>query len=162
MDKYLLTNGMIEDEERTGWIISCPNCQKDIRYTILNIQPGEDVFLYCNKSSDFVLRDEDLYLAHKIARKNNENVIDGLIKIYDDLEHKLPECPCGGSFKRWSNVKCPFCLYEFPYNNGVKNEAFRMMEGNIIWIEGAIAYRGNNRPSNRLVKVDLSLADHKG
>lgn len=151
----VISNGVIEDEERSGWALTCPHCDREVRYTILNVRPGEDVFLYGDKTSDFTLRDEDLADVQKIYKSDEKKAIDNLKKIYVNLENELPECPNGGYFKIWSNAKCPHCSYEFPYNNGVKNKAIRFMESTIIWVEGATAYRGKSRPSNHLIKVNL-------
>lgn len=155
MKPYVICNGVVDNEERTGWELECPECAEKIRYTVLNVSPGEDVFLYCDQSSDFILRDEDSGSVHQIDKANEEELVDGMRTLYQNLEGNLPPCPSGGHFRIWSNVKCPHCSYEFPYNNGLKNEALRYMESSIIWIEGAVSYRGASRPSNRLIKVKV-------
>lgn len=156
MTAYVVCSGSIEDEERTGWVLVCPRCAEKVRYTVLNLSPGEDVYLYCDRSSDFVLRDEDFVAAQRVDKSDEKRALEGLRGIYEGLEKNLPECPDGGRFKIWSNVKCPHCSYEFPYNNNVKNEAVRFMESTLIWVEGAVAYRGGIRPSNRLAKVKVA------
>lgn len=155
MTSYALCDGNIEDEERRGWMLTCPRCSAKVRYTVLNLSPGRDIFLYCDKSSDFVLRDEDFAAAQRIDKTDERQALSRLREIYEDLEQCLPKCPSGGRFKIWSNVKCPHCLYEFPYNDNVRNEAVRFMESKLIWVEGAVAYRGGDRPSNRLAKVKV-------
>lgn len=156
MNSHIICNGSIEDEERTGWMIECPNCSEQVRYTVLRLSPGKDVYLYCNRSSDFILRDEDSYAAQLIEdRFGKEYFLDELRRLYEDLERNLPESPGGGNFKIWSNVKCPHCSYEFPYNNNIRNESARFMESALIWVEGAVAYRGGSRSSNRLARVKV-------
>jgi hypothetical protein len=74
-------------------------------------------------------------------------------QLYESLEQELPPCPCGGRFRTWSNVRCPHCRYEFPYNNGERNLDLRYHETQLVWVEGATAFRGSLMPSNKLVKV---------
>lgn len=155
MDEHL-TNGVILDECRPGWPITCPSCAKEIRYTILNLSSGEDVYLYCTKCSNFALREEDRRKILSAIGEGAERGIDlVLAEIYEYLQRELPDCECGGDFKIWANVKCPHCRYEFPYNNGSKVESVRYRESKLIWVEGASAYRGALMPSNRLVKVAI-------
>lgn len=153
----IVFNGKVEDEERPGWIMSCPDCDADIRYTVLNVVPGEDVFLYSDETSDFVLRDEDASVACELRCNSKNELIDGLGNFYWKLERTLAPCPNGGHFRIWSNVKCPRCSYEFPYNNGVRNRATRFTERALVWIEGATAFRGVSQPSNRLTGVKVII-----
>ena len=154
MHPHIICNGRIEDEERTGWVLACPHCSEQVRYTVLKLSPA-DVYLYCDKCSDFVLRDEDFAIAQRIDRSDEKRALHELRGIYESLEMNLPGCPGGGHFKVWSSVKCPHCSYEFPYNNNAKDEGVRFMESTLIWVEGAVAYRGASRPSNRLAKVKM-------
>lgn len=149
----LISNGQIVDEERPGRSLNCPSCEAGVNYTVLNLVPGDDVFLYCDSCSNFTLREEDRASLNGIDPSGNSSLVDQLSTHYAELEKKLPACGCGGHFRVWSNVKCPACKTEFPYNNGVKSEQVRLTDGNIIWIEGAVAYRGKNIASNRLVQV---------
>lgn len=152
----VISNGVIEDEERPGWTRACQSCKKDIRYTILNINSGEDIFLYSNKTSDFILRSEDFLSAKKFNKNSAQKKLENIEDLYKELESQLPPCPGGGFFNIWSNIKCPHCHYEFPYNNGEKDKTMRFLESKIIWIEGAIAYRGGNDNSNRLKSVTVT------
>lgn len=154
MENVLTTND-IKDEERPGWEMKCPKCSKDIMYTVLKIASGEDVYLLCDRCSNFTLRDEDRLSNQFMNVQNELPQLDKLRMLYEKLEHDLPKCDCGGSFRIWSNVKCPNCAYEFPYNNGVKDEEVRFLETTIIWIRKAIAYRGYYQQSNRLVEVNI-------
>jgi hypothetical protein len=149
---FNLTNGVVQKEQRPGWEMTCPSCKQNFSYTILNISPGEDVYLYCDACSNFVLREEDR--RELIAAQGNGSEIDRKIgEIYERLQEGLPSCECGGRFGLWNNVKCPHCAYEFPYNHGERDKAQRYREAKIIWVEGATAYRGSLLPSNKLVKV---------
>lgn len=148
-----LTNGVVKGEERPGRAMECPSCTTSFKFTILNITPLEDVYLYCDTCSNFVLREEDRQKTIRLRNDGENNLEKEIQNIYTTLEQSLPTCECGGHFKIWSNVKCPACNYEFPYNNGVKNLQFRLQEGHLVWVEGAIAYRGQLEPSNKLAAV---------
>lgn len=148
----IIHNGSTLDEERRGWRMPCPSCGDHVRYTVLNVIPGEDVFLYSDTTSDFVLRDEDANAAREIGDDAGTQISE-LAKLYARLERILPASPKGEHFRIWSNVKCPTCSYEFPYNDGIRDEEMRFTESAIVWIEGATAFRGGNQPSNRLVEV---------
>lgn len=144
------------DEERNGWSIECPNCQKQARYTVLNLNMAHAVepFMYCDSCSDFILRDED---AERIQEPTGGQGVTSeyLRTFYSRLELESPMCRCGGRFRVWANVKCPHCQWEFPYNNGVRSEEVRYFETKIIWMEGATAHRGERQPSNKLAKVNV-------
>ena len=152
-----LTNGEILPETRPGWEIACPSCSGRILYTVLNISPEIDAYLYCDSCNSFVLREED---RRKLLTILNDNAgHEREIKIsafYERLERDLPNCTCGGNFSLWSNVKCPSCGYKFPYNQGIQSLETRRMESKLIWMRGAVAYRGSFIPSNNLVTVELS------
>ena len=149
----IISNGIIIDEVRPGWALNCPSCGQEVRYTVLNLSGGREPFLYCDSSSDFVLRDEDIELVVDRAGEVATPTIEHLGSVYDDLESILDACPAGGSFRRWANARCPHCNQVFPYNSGLQSEDVRYMESRVIWIEGAIAYRGAKQPSNRLITV---------
>jgi hypothetical protein len=147
-----ISNGVIIDEERPGWCLSCPRCAETVLYTKLNVSGGREPFLYCDKCSDFVLREEDAELVWK-RFGDTFATTDQMREIYLDIEGRLPACHCGGRFTTWSNVTCRSCGYQFPYNSGIRSEEVRFFDSSIVWIEGAVAYRGLRAPSNRLVKV---------
>lgn len=150
-----LTNGQTLNEERPGWEVKCPQCKEQVPYTVLNLSPGEDVYLYCDTCSNFVLREEDRQeLMSLLSRSANNNFEQIASALYERLEKELPPCGCGGRFTLFSNVKCPSCRYEFPYNNGVRDVVARYSESKLIWLQGAIAYRGALMPSNKLEKAN--------
>jgi hypothetical protein len=141
-------------EERPGWEVECPRCVSKIPYTVLNLSVGVDVYLYCDTCSNFVLREEDRRELVPLLSQSTENDFDAKVgALYERLEKNLPPCECGGRFTLWSNVKCPNCYYEFPYNNGIRNLAARYREPKLVWIQGAIAYRGSLIPSNKLERI---------
>jgi predicted RNA-binding Zn-ribbon protein involved in translation (DUF1610 family) len=144
-----LSNGEIISEERHGWALNCPSCGETIRYTILNVVGGNDLFLYSEKSSNFVLRSEDCELAKNISDRI------ALLQLYRKIEKSLPATESGRQFKLERNVCCPKCGSEFPYQYAPDSDG-RLYENKIIWIEGAVAFRGVNEPSNKLVKVIVS------
>jgi len=148
-----ITNGKIVDESRKGWVVDCTKCSRKIKYTILNIEPGVDVYLYCDKCSDFCLREEDRVRMIQTLNVEGVDAEAAVSKMYEWLESALPSCGCGGNFKLWANIKCQSCGQEIPYNNGVKDFKVRSRESKIVWTESSIAYRGKLQPSNRLVEV---------
>lgn len=154
----MLTNGSIEEASRKGWILKCPQCSLPIRYTVLNVDAGRDVYLYSDRSSDFVLRKEDRLTASEIDWSDRDEALRKLEKLYTELEHVLPAAPDGGRFRLWSNVRCPHCKYELPYNAGIQDLKLRLTESKVIWVEGATVFRGGNRPSDKLniVRIDGS------
>jgi hypothetical protein len=143
----------IVDEVRTGWARPCPQCGEIVRYTVLNlgfsccVQP----FLYCDTCSDSVLREEDADAL--LQRFGQSPTLEEVKSFYEELERQLPRCPKGGRFTKRSNVKCPYCNYEFP--NQLTGAA-RYFDVEIIWVVGAVVYRGSRAPSNRLVQVDVN------
>lgn len=155
-----LTNGVVQSEGRPGWALSCPACAKEVLYTVLNISPGEDIYLYCDACPNFTLREEDRRKMLSVAFNGSDQQFDLIVgALYECLERELPSCGCGGKFKIWSNVRCPHCDYEFPYNNGLQDASLRYGESKVVWVEGAIAYRGALIPSNKLEKVTVENRD---
>jgi len=150
----VISNGVIQDESRPGWTLNCPSCNQEIKYTILNLSGGYEPFLYCNKCSNFVLRDSDLRHVADVVGEGNIPTVVQLRQIYQYLEDVLEPCSCGGRFEVWANVKCPHCNVEFPYNNGIQSEDIRYFDPKLIWIEGAIAFRGPQMASNRLIAIN--------
>lgn len=151
-----ISNGTILEEERPGWVATCPSCTQSFAYTELNLTPGEDVYMYCDTCSNFVLREEDRQELLRSINLNNEKEFNLTIEsIYKHLQQILPSCECGGHFTLWSNVKCPHCWYKFPYNNNIQNNEIRYRESKIIWVAGSTAYRGLLLPSNKLSKVSI-------
>lgn len=148
----LISNGMVVTEDRYGWERDCPKCGVRMSYTILNISPGVDVYLYCDKCSNFVLREEDRneLMSKGEGLDDADSMLDAL---YRRLEQCLDFCECGGRFRVSSNVKCPSCHYEFPYNHGVLDMGRRYREAKLVWVEGAIAYRGGLMASSKLGRV---------
>jgi hypothetical protein len=156
MNKVALNRNVVA-EERPGWSKNCPSCYSEIRYTVLNIKPGLDLFLYCSNTSDLVLIEEDT-AAFELKSHAGKLTTDDLRERYLYLENHLPGCPHDGRFKVWSNFKCPHCKHEFQYNRGRKDEKTRFYESKIVWMEGAIVYREGDTPSNFLSRVNTGDA----
>ena len=144
--EQVLSNGQVIPEERAGWELDCPACGTSIKYTVLNVVGGSDLFFYSDKSSDFPLRKEDQELTGEIADR------EGLLLLYKELEESISTIQEGQQFKLKNNVCCPKCGKQFPYRFSPESDG-RLYESKIIWIEGAIAYRGAYEPSNKLLKV---------
>lgn len=152
--KEVLCNGTIEDEERTGWALSCPCCHELVRYTFLNLT-GVEPFLYCTKCSNFVLRREDVEALRRPRNEGGAFTIEEVRQVYEMLENNLPPCPCGGLFKLRANVKCPICSCELVPHQVHWDESGRLFESKVIWVERATAFRGTSEPSNRLLSVKV-------
>jgi hypothetical protein len=153
-----LTNGVVLDEDRSGWELACPSCGKAIRYTLLHITGGIEPFMYSDKGSDFMLRQEDADLVAAVAGIATPPTLEQLRGVYNTLETSVSSCLTDDKFTRWSYVKCPHCRYSLEYNGGVVSEHTRYFESTIVWIEGAVAYRGTAIPSNRLARVHVQKA----
>lgn len=143
-----LCNGQVLPEERQGWSLNCPSCKENIKYTILNIVSGVDVFFYSDQCSDVLLREEDRELANRIDSRKE------LLDLYFMLETSLSMTKNSQQFKLKNNVCCPKCGSQFPYKFLPDSDG-RLYENKIIWIEGATLFRGTFEPSNKLVKVSL-------
>lgn len=143
-------------EERPGWILTCPFCGGEISYTHLNLYDGEP-FLYADGSNDVLLRESDslklrTHLAENIGIRAGNGYIEELAKLWYEIERTSPEAPSGGRFKLWSNVKCPHCNKEMPYNNGNQDLAVRLNDPKVILIDGAVVL-GDDIDSSWRVKV---------
>jgi endogenous inhibitor of DNA gyrase (YacG/DUF329 family) len=125
-------------DTRPGWIVKCPHCNEAIKYTQLTIWDAPSPFFYCNKCNNVLNRRSD---EQRVLPKNNmsdEEYIAKTMTIWESILNTAPPCSCGGRFELWSNVKCPHCQYEFPYNEGVKNYAMRILERKIVIIDGTV------------------------
>lgn len=140
--------------ERLGWKQDCPICTDEIRYTVLNLRGGLDLFLYCDSSSDFVLLERGTDIFESRDYTKNPTTAE-LRERHAYLEESLPACPCNGTFSVWSNFKCPHCGYEIPYNRGERNETARFYERKVVWVEGAVLYREEGTPSSLLSRVKV-------
>ncbi len=150
----MISNEVVLEESRPGWILDCPSCSVRVKYTVLNLGPGPEPFLYCSACSNFVLRNEDRRLAQRAVGEQNVPTLDQLRQVYSEIERAIAPCPCGGSFLIWANVTCPHCGIAFVYDQGRRREEVRYFDSRVIWIEGATAFRGREMASNRLVYVD--------
>lgn len=161
-----IRNGMTElhissctaDEERPGWEKPCPRCLEPIRYTLLNLRGGVDLYLYCESSSDLVLVESRAVHTGQLSSRFRKD-LEAIGNKYFYLESNLPSCGIKAHFRIWSNAKCPSCGYELPYNGGVKDESVRFYESKILWIEGATVFRLDGSPNNRLVRVYVTDAN---
>ncbi len=150
-----ITNGVIDEDERPGWTLECPHCGRGVLYTVLEVHGGLEPFLHCDRCSNFVLRPEDAEEVWRIAR-GGDPPLDALRALYERLARDLPPCPCGGRFSLWANARCPHCGEEFPYAGGERREEIRFRESEILWVAGAVVFRGATQPSKRLARVRLS------
>jgi|688.fasta_scaffold455115_1 hypothetical protein len=128
---------------RDGWTMLCPFCGESIKYTLINNQRVPVPFFYAEDCNDVLLRkiDEKLVervLAESAVAKPSLDVLEGL---WREILNNAPPTRHGGAFGFWSNVKCPSCGIEMPYNNGVKNLELRLYETRIVLLDGALFIR---------------------
>lgn len=126
----------IREITRPGWTRLCPKCRKEIRYTVVNIWNAPEPFFYCNTCNNVLLRGSDSKRA-PIGDPSDPEHLAASVELWESIVQDAPACPCGGHFGLWSNVKCPSCAYEFPYNYGVKSVLTRILDSAIVVIEGA-------------------------
>lgn len=126
----------VEVEERKGWKINCPFCSGEILYTKLVNWESPTPFFYCNSCNDVLLRKSDKKNV-ELFLENGGNSIEKLEKLWGDIAALAPVCQKGGRFSVWSNIKCPHCMKELPYNNGVRSPAVRINEKEIILVDGS-------------------------
>lgn len=138
-------------EERSGWLRTCPFCNGQILFTKLVNPDGLVPFFYADKSNDVLLRRSDIERVKDLVSKDLP-AIDVLESIWIEIASNAPDAPSGGRFSLWSNIKCPSCGKEFPYNNGVRDINARIREPYIILIDGAVVV-GDNPQENWSVKV---------
>jgi hypothetical protein len=151
-------NGTVHDTVRPGRTCPCPKCGAIIRYALLNeyVDAGYRPFLYSDVTSDFLYRAcDEAYIArwYDIC-KWPRDVLD-LMEYYRDLVATIELCPSGGRFQFWSHCKCPSCGFEFTYSelNSVEDRLFPLR---LVWMEGAIMYRGKDNAAVRLSRIDES------
>lgn len=144
-----LTNGVVIDEDRPGWEVPCPGGDGKFKYTVLNLSVAEP-FLYCERCSNFVLCREYADRLARKARGGDPPSLADLREVYTSLEADLPPCPCGGRFTLTATAKCPRGGH--PLQRFIDDDA-RFYAAKIIWVRGAIAFRGPSEPSNRLSRV---------
>ncbi len=139
---------------RDGWNLECIFCKEAIRYTYLVNWLLPAPFFYSDKSNDVLLRKSDELVAQKLC-ENNKPELTELEKLWHVFLESAPPAPNGGHFSFWSNVKCPFCKKEFPYNNGIRDLNVRIYESKIVLIDGAIVVGDDNKETWQ-IKVNLT------
>lgn len=126
--------------ERNGWEIGCPSCGERIRYSLIHNQGLPVPFFYAERCNDVLLRRSDeISVNNLLSAPCGEKIsLDALEKLWLSILHDAPDAPHGGRFGFWSNIKCPNCGKEVPYNHGVKNIELRIFEPRIVLVDGAI------------------------
>ena len=139
-------------ETRKGWVLACPACESGIAYTILTNWDAPVPFFYADVSNDVLLRSSDRQRVESLGE--NPHLAD-LEHLWDEILSSAPVAPSGGEFGLWTNVKCPHCGYEIPYNGGVRNLAVRIHEPKIILVHGAVVV-GDVDEETWVVRVDVT------
>ena len=140
--------------ERNGWGLKCPCCGENIRYSLINNQQVPVPFFYAEKGNDVLLRKQDERRVERFYQNQNgaEPSEAALEALWNSILVEAPSAPCGGKFGLWSNVKCPSCGKEMPYNRGVRNVRLRIFEPKIVLIDGAVIL-GDSGAESWVVKV---------
>jgi len=133
----LTYNKNLEETERAGWESKCTSCSGKILYTHLTLQQGPSPFFYSNASNDVLRRKSDEEKMDELYEAGSPS-IKQLETLWKNVLITAPPAPSGGEFTFWSNVRCPHCNFEFPYNEGIQDLDMRLNEYKIIVIDGAI------------------------
>lgn len=127
----------IRTERRSGRTVLCPKCSGSIPYTTLTNWDAPVPFFYADDSNDVLLRASDQRRSDEASATSPAN-INALELLWNDIVAHAPRAPSGGNFGLWTNVKCPRCRHEIPYNGGVRNIHVRIHEPKIVLVDGAI------------------------
>ena len=140
---------------RKGWVLNCPFCACKVKYTKVANNDPPVPFFYSEGCNDVVLRKSDQKRVDSLpGHLTLTGVTPELGRLWNDIVDSLPEDTQGGRFKLWSNIKCPTCKKEFPYNHGVKNLSVRIYEPEIILIDGA-NFLGDDDTSSYSIEVTV-------
>lgn len=132
---------IFEELARDGWSIDCPFCGRAILYSLINNRDLPVPFFYGERTNDVLLRKQDqervdqLFQSIASGRSPSTEEFEALWK---SILENAPDAPAGGRFGFWSNIKCPHCRKEIPYNKGVKNVELRIFEPRIVLVDGAV------------------------
>ena len=148
----------IKESKRPGWTRPCPNCNKEIRYTVLKIWNAPEPFFYCDTCNDVLLRKSDAKRV-PVGDLSDPQYVAKLLALWESIVKDAPPCPCGGHFQLWANIKCPHCRYEFPYAGGTKNPTVRVGDTEIIVIDGATVV-GDSPSDSWIARVEIPQASH--
>jgi hypothetical protein len=129
-----------QELERDGWSLECLFCKESIHYTLINNTQTPIPFFYAEEGSDVLLRKEDELSVEKCFMQYGDSKppLAVLESLWKTILESAPDAPNGGRFALWSNIKCPHCRKEMPYNGGVKNLELRIYEPQIVLLDGAI------------------------
>jgi endogenous inhibitor of DNA gyrase (YacG/DUF329 family) len=142
--------------ERNGWILQCPSCGNDIRYTLITHLELPVPFFYADNCNDVLLRKQDQRRVEQLYAEygDQEPPDSALASLWNSILSNAPEASCGGKFGFWSNVKCPVCGKEFPYAQGTRNVRFRVFESKVVLIDGATII-GDSATESWRIRVTL-------
>jgi hypothetical protein len=149
-------------EPKTTWKdgnkLECPSCHKDVLYWRFSAPSVPWPFFYCERCNNILLNLPEPPQVQPLSENPVER-LDQLENYWNAVLNVAPQCPCGGRFTFWANVKCPHCWFEFPYSNGLRNVEFRIHEPYIIAVDGAIILEGD---PERDWKARIQIAEGTG
>ncbi len=164
MSEETLCTGLVDVVER-GWQMDCPSCRKSVAYTWEGFEAPPWPWMYCSECSSVVCRDQDQdwVRVQSHAEVNRLGLDPGwnswyyptdlLLRLYEELEARLPPCPCGGSFRIWTTPRCPHCREHFDYGWSNPPNPERRFADRVIWLVGATWYGGIGHPARRLTQL---------
>src|SRR5438094_490865 len=100
--------------------MQCPHGRREVKYTLLKIFDPPVAFFYCDKNNDILYRKSDERRV-PLGDPSKPEYVTQLRELWESIVRTAPPSRCGGHFELWTNVKCPHCSIEFPYNRGVKD-----------------------------------------
>ena len=132
----------------------CPTCGEVVKYTLLiNLDPPSP-FFYCDSDNNVLVRKSDDERV-PVGDPADPQHFAKLLALWESIVKDAPPCPCGGRFGLWTNVKCPHCGIEFPYNRGVKDPFGRIMDRKVVVIDGAVVV-GDGPDDSWVARVEVN------
>jgi hypothetical protein len=125
---------------------------------VLKVWNAPEPFFYCDTCNNVLLRQSDAERV-PMGDPSDPQHLAKLLALWESIVKDAPPCPCGGHFALWSNIKCPHCRYEFPYNKGVKSPAIRIMDRTVIVIDGAMVI-GDSLDDSWIARVEIAQESH--
>lgn len=140
-----------EEDVRPGAVTQCDRCGEQVKFAVLTNWNIPTPFFYCDACNCVLLRKSD---ERRIPTGDTgkPKYISEVMAVYESIVTTAPPCPCGGRFALWSWVKCPHCGHEWPYNDGVRNIALRVVDAKVVLVDGAIIV-GDTPGDSRIMRV---------
>ena len=141
--------------ERVGWRRECPSCRKAFLWTKINLMNGVEPYLYCDRSSDVLLRasDGEMVLASAKQNAGREPSLDQLKEIWEQMESTAPPCGCGGRFLSSVRLKCPNCSQQLS-----QESLDQLIQASWIVVTDGTTCVGDTHESSYTIRVSFKNA----